>query len=69
MAVLLTHSLPIQTFSTHWKQGVEKGCIGNEWINNYVFCDFSDIQIFRYVFTNQSDIYDEAFFAEIVNTF
>ena len=31
---LLTHSFPMHPFSTSWKhQGVEKGCIGNEWVN------------------------------------
>ena len=38
--IFLTHSFPMHPFSTSWKhrkvfwcfQGVEKGCIGNEWV-------------------------------------
>ena len=32
--LFLTHWFPMHPFSTTWKcfQGVEKGCIGNEWV-------------------------------------
>ena len=32
----ITHTFPMHPFSTPWFiQGVEKGCIGNEWVNSF----------------------------------
>ena len=56
----------MQTFSTHWKQGVEKGALGT---NGLIITCFAIFLIYKYSDTNQSDIYEEAFFAETVNTF
>ena len=36
----LTHSFPMCSFYTPWKhQGVEKECIGNEWVNIRILSD------------------------------
>ena len=55
---VLTHSLPMHPFSTPWKHqktlwfsdvfflwgvGVEKGCIGNEWVNSKIVKLFHSI--------------------------
>ena len=41
---LSTHSFPMLPFSTCF-QGVEKGCIGKEWVNYISFAHLSGCQI------------------------
>ena len=51
--ISLTHSFPMHPFSTPWFfQGLEKGCIGNKWVNLFrmrasrysIYARFSDSQ-------------------------
>ena len=49
LKLALTHSFPRHPFSNPWKHqktasflGVEKGCIGNEWVN-YILCDHTAV--------------------------
>ena len=69
--LLLTHSFPVHFFSTPWKhqkiwcfQGVEKGCIENEWVKNVSFHHISSL--YSYSHPNKVDI--PIFFNELVSS-
>ena len=36
LKMYLNNSFPMYPFSTAWKQGVRKGCTGNEWVKNWL---------------------------------
>ena len=60
VAFNLTHSFPMHAFSTPWKhRGLEKGCIGNEWVDILTINSFRSKQKIKLKVISKFKIYNK----------